>query len=192
MSSLRDKIWLTCKIRMFSERRYRLYDVTSHLLLSYMSLLIIVAFVFSDELGSEVPHFDKIAITLALFLFTTSLIIYGFRFSEMANKHRDCYLKLQGLEQNFDQQSDPGTAYQEILSCYPNHAQRDFEDLVLDRTCFGNRRVHSGEEEITWTGWMLLKKVIRFFAFWFLILVPLLLVTFLFLRPFLSDFSGMQ
>lgn len=141
MSNLKDKIWLTCKTRMHSEKRYRLYDMTSHLFLSYMSLLMIVASVFSKELAFEVPHFNIITIILALFLFTTSLIIYGFRFSEMANKHRDCYLKLQGLEQNLDQQSDPGIAYQEILTCYPNHAEMDFEDLVLARTFFGNSKL---------------------------------------------------
>lgn len=182
MSNLKDKIWLTSKTRMFSEKRYRLYHLTSHLCLTYMSLLIIITSVFSGELALVVQYLDKIIITLALLLFTTSLIIYGFGFSEMANKHRDCYLKLQGLEQNFDEQSDPGAVYQEILSCYPNHAQRDYEDLVLDRTLFGTRRLQSGEENINWTVWMLLKKVIRVAAFGVVILVILAL-------PFVLHFS---
>ncbi|MCB7130127.1 MAG: SLATT domain-containing protein [Candidatus Brocadiales bacterium] len=192
MSILKDRIWITCKTRMFSEKRYRWYDLASHFFLTYMSLLIIVAFVFSNELVLAVPHFDKITITLALFVFTTSLIIYGFRFSEMANKHRDCYLKLQHLERTFDQQSDPEAAYQEILSCYPNHEQRDYEDLVLDRTFFGKRGLKIGEERIKWTYWLLLKKAIRFVVFWFLILAPPLSVSTFFLLPFLSDLSGTQ
>ena len=110
----------------------------------------------------------------------------------MANKHRDCYLKLQGLEQDFDQQSDPGIAYQEILSCYHNHAQKDFEDLVLARTCFGKDKLQSGEKEITWTILMLLKKIFRIFGFWLLILAPIFLVTFLFLKSFLISIIGIQ
>ena len=192
MSNLKDKMWLTCKARMISEKRYRLYDVTSHLFLTYISLLMIVASVFFDELALEVPNFRIITIILALFLFATSLIIYGFKFSEMANKHRDCYLKLQGLEQDFDHQSDPGSAYQEILSCYPNHAQRDFEDLVLARTCFGKSNLQSGEKEITWTISMLLKKIIRIFGFCLLILSPPILVTFLFLKSFIIDIIAIQ
>ena len=192
MSNLKDRIWVTSRSRVFSENRYRLYDLTSHLFLTYMALLMIIASVFSKELGLVVRHFEKITILLALFLFTTSLVIYGFRFSEMAGKHRDCYLKLQGLELNFDGLSDPSTLYQEILSCYPNHAQRDYENFIIDRTLFKAAKLTVDKEAISWTKWMLLKKVVRIAAFWFLVLAPPFSITYLFSSPFLAGPSGIQ
>lgn len=178
MSNLEDKIWITGKTRIFSEKRYRLYDVTSHLCLTYMSFLMIVASVFSKEIAAVLPHFDKITITLALFLFTMSMVIYGFKFSLIANQHRDCYLKLQALEQNFGQLLDPGAAYQEILTGYPNHSSWDYESLILERSLFGNGVLKSGGEEIKWTYWILLKKIFRLTVFLTLIIVPPMYVTY--------------
>lgn len=169
---------------MFSERRYRLYDRTSHLFLTYMSLLMIIAVIFSGELADSVPHLNEIRITLALFVFTTSLIIYGFKFSEIADKHRNCYLKLQALGQNFEKETDPAQAYQDILSDFPNHASWDYDDLILDRTLFRKSKLNVGDTEITWTVWILLKKVIRLFVFGISILILPVSVTALF-------FSGM-
>lgn len=189
MSILKDRIWITCKTRMYSERRYRLYDVTSHIFLSYMSLLIIIAAVFSDELSKSVSHFGAITIILSLFLFATTLIVSGFKFSETANKHRDCYLKLQNLEQTFDQHADAAAAYDQILNLYPNHAQRDYEALVLDRTLFGRGSLMSGQTKITWDYWILFKKISRFISFWVLIISVPLYISYLFLWPFLFGIS---
>ncbi len=177
---------------MNSERRYRLYDITSHLFLTYMSFLLIISSVFSDELRLTIEYLDKITATLALFIFTTSLIIYAFKFSERADKYRECYLRLQGLEQSFDNEKDAVGAYQEILSGYPNHSPTDYEDLVLDRTFFGNRTLQTDGEPIKWTSWMLLKKVLRFITFWLVVLAPPCVTTLIFVLSIFHDPSGTQ
>lgn len=156
---------------MFSEKRYRTYDIASNIVQTYMAVLMLAASVFSDELRATVPLFDKITIVLSLFLFGSSLIIYGFRFVETANKHRDCYLKLQRLIESYERQSDPGAAYHDILAQFPNHAPRDYEDFVLSGTLFDRKTLKIGDKAITWTAWMLISKVMREAVFWLLILI---------------------
>ena len=48
-----DKIWLTSKARMQAEIRYKIYSLTSHLLLSYYALLMIIFSVFSDSITTS-------------------------------------------------------------------------------------------------------------------------------------------
>jgi len=184
-NNLRDKIWITCKTRMVSERRYRTYDTASHLFLTYMSVLMIAVSLFSDQIRSEIPYFDKVAIAIAVALFATTLVVSGFKFSDAANKHRECYLKLQYLDENFDTVADVAKKYNEILLNYPNHAQRDYETLVLNRTLFSSRNMKIGDEEITWSVWMLVGKLIRFAGFASLIIALPLSVTILFVTSIL-------
>lgn len=185
MSNLKDKIWITYKTRTFSEKRFRLYDRCSHLSLAYMSLLMILATVFSEKLAKAVPHFDVIIITVPLFLFTVTLIILGYRYSRTADDFRECYLKLQALEQNFDNEDDPIGAYHNILACYPNHSPWDYENLVLERTLFGNETLHIGDMPIKWRPWMLLRKVLRTVAFYLFVGILPISVTYLLLQPFI-------
>lgn len=170
---------------MISEKRYQRYDLMSHLFLSYMSALVIFASIFSQELAAAVPQFHKIAIVLSLALFTTSIIIYGFRFSDRATAYRHCYLKLQSLEESFDSQPDPASAYDRILAAYPNHAQSDYEDLILNRTLFANRKLQVGDETLTWTWFVLIKRTACLLTFWFVVLGPPLFFTTLFALPFI-------
>ena len=187
MSNLKDRVWLTSKSHIFAEVRFNLYDVTSHIFLTSMSLLMIIAAIFYQEFATHIPYFDKITVTISLIIFTTSLIIYGFKFKEIANLHRECYLKLQALEREFDNNPEPEKIYQTILDQYPNHSPRDYEELILARTCFGNETLSNGGREITWTFWMLLMKAIRFVIFWGLIFGPPLLAAMLFAWPLLAS-----
>lgn len=184
MNDLKDKIWLTAHARMVSEQRYRQYDLASHLFLSYMSLLMIVSVIYSNELQGRIPHFEKISLIISLLIFSTSLIMYGFKFSETASSYRECYLKLQSMLNSFDSYSDAGSKYDEILSACRNHASADFEALVIERTLFKKCGLSSGGKEIRWDILMLLKYITRRLAFSATCIgIPLATTLFL-VRPF--------
>ena len=73
MNTLKDRIWITAKTRMISERRYRRYELVSHILLAYLSFLLIASSLFNEDLSRYVPYFDKINIVISVFLFAASL-----------------------------------------------------------------------------------------------------------------------
>lgn len=185
MSALRDKIWLTWHTRIYAEKRFRLYDVMSKFVLTYLSLLMIATSIFANELENSTPNFNQITIVISVGLFAISLLIAGSRFSETAGLHRQCYLKLQALGEDQRPDTDVEKVYYDILSNYPNHHDFDYYDLVLSRTLFQNKRLNSGQEEIQWNWGMLLIRVLRL-AIYLSISVgmPFTLTIFLF-RPFL-------
>lgn len=186
MENIRDRVWLTARIRMTAEDRYRLYDIVSHIFLSYMSMLMIIATVLADDLSKGVRHFGAITISLTIFVFTASLIVAGFRNRERANQHRDCYLALQSLLDSCSEDAELSRKYHEILPQHPNHSPRDHDDLVLNRTLFGNTPLWNGENKITWSWPMIIRKICRFSFFWALTLSPPISVTALFICSYLS------
>jgi hypothetical protein len=148
-ATLRDKIWKTMKSRMRAESRYRSYDLAAHLLTTYYSLSIIFAAVFSDDLRQLIPQADKIVIALSILVFSLSLVLLGFRFSETASKHRECYLRLQRLHNDAEPMDLP-QRYHDILEHYPNHAERDYNDMVVQAVTFSGKsiKVAGSAEEI--------------------------------------------
>jgi len=185
MADLADKIWITAHSRMYSEKRYKIYDISSHIFLSYLSLLLIVGSIFSKDLGGYLAHFDKLMVTLSLLVFTTSLIIYGFKFGEKSNQYRECYLKLQALGQNLKNVNSPEQEYASILECYPNHPDRDYHDFIISKTLIDRGTITSGGENISWTLWMLGTKIIRIVTYWGLLFLPPIFISYFFAQPFL-------
>jgi hypothetical protein len=118
---------------MLSENRYRPYGLSSHVLLSYYALWLIIFSLFGAELSASIGLFDKIITTLSIATFTCSLVLHGFRFSETADKHRECYLRLQRLYSTAADSAHLAENYHEILLAYPNHASRDYHDFVVQR-----------------------------------------------------------
>lgn len=186
--NLEDKIWLTAKSRIFAEKRYRHYDIVSHVFLSYMSVLIIISSILPDHASQAIKNLDFITVALSIALLVTSLIIAGLRFSTTADKHRGCYLKLQNLYQSLDDTTEPAKEYDKILNGFPNHSSRDYDDFVLDQTLFGKNKLTTDGVSISWDIWMLIRKALRFCTFWLAIFLPPTFILALFLwAVFLSQ-----
>lgn len=175
-----DNIWITSKTRMHSEVRYRLYSVVSHILLSYFSVVIIVISILSEALEEKVEHLSQINTVIALFLFATSLIVYGFKFEETARLHRECYLRLQELFSSKFSEDEKIEHYNRILLAYPNHAERDYESLVVRRTLLNNADMSNSKGPVTYSVTMLISWIARGIGFWTfvaaLVLIPIYLL----------------
>lgn len=137
---MREKIWITSKTRMNAERRLRRYDRLSHLLVSYYSLLLILLFVFSDEIFRDESLSQRVGLGLSIAVFVLTLILHGFHFGSTADKFRDCYLKLQKL---LSQDGDVSDQYDDILQYYPNHEPRDYYDLIVRNWLDGSGIIQS-------------------------------------------------
>lgn len=180
---IKAAIWLTSRCRMVAEKRYRTYENVSHLLLSWLSLSVIAWAVIRGSQSSSVI-LDTYTAVLSVFVFAFSIITFGFRFGETATLHRECYLRLQKLHDSEVDAEKLTSLYHEILSAYSNHADSDFESLVLEKTLLNHRRVWGKDgREINWTTSMLIKSILRATIFWlttaafFLLgLVPYLLI----------------
>lgn len=175
-----DNIWLTSKTRMRSEVRYKLYSVVSHLLLSYFSVVIIGISILSEELEERVEHLSQINTLIALGLFATSLIVYGFKFEETARLHRECYLRLQELLSSNCAENEKIERYNRILLGYPNHAERDYDSLVIRRTLLNNMTLSNSKGPVTYTIPMIISWIARGIGFWTflasLVLIPILVL----------------
>lgn len=183
MSSLKDKIWITAKTRMVAEKRYKIYEISSHLFLSYMSLLMILSTIFSAELRGTVHHFDQITLCISLSIFAASLISYGFRFGETAAQFRECYLRLQELEHQALSEAETAKRYFEILGSCPNHSTADYGRFVVEMTFLTNKSIKSGPDTISWTGVMLITTMLRVVLFHILVIGIPLASTFLIVWP---------
>ena len=77
-------VWLTLKARILAEKRYRLYENVSHLLLCWLSLSVIVGVYSRGLIESPSELFDIYTTILSVFVFAFSVIIFTFRFGETA------------------------------------------------------------------------------------------------------------
>jgi len=179
----RDNIWLTSKTRMHAERRFKKYNLISHMLLSYYALLLITLSIFSDTIATSIP-ISKINLALSAAIFGASLVVHGFKFGETAQLHRECYLRLQRLISLEDDEQKLNEKYHEIIVGYPNHSARDFDDLIFERVFIKKEPLHNAEGAIQMTSWMLVDKGLRWLMFWLPVLGLILLPSFLIFSPF--------
>ncbi len=140
---LPDKIWITYKCRMLAEQRYRHYNPLSHLLTCYYSLLLIILSIFSGQIVSNPQIVQGVGITFSVVVFALSLVLYGFHFGETADKHRECYLRLQSLYNSNPDAVNLAVKYDEIISVYPNHSPRDYRDLIVETVLNGHNPITS-------------------------------------------------
>ena len=177
-----DNIWITAHTRMQAEKRYKRYSLASHLLLSYYAFLMILLSVFSDFIKTSIP-LSQINIALAIAVFSASLIVYGFKFGETAQLHRECYLRLQKLLALVDSEPEMIAQYHEIIEGYPNHSAHDFDDLVIERTLIKNDILRNSNGPIQWTVLMLVRKSFHWLIYWlaiaFLTVFPVYILFFL-------------
>ncbi len=172
--SLRTAIWLTSKSRIHAEMRYRRYDLVAHLLLSWLSLSVIAWSVVRGSITVTAP-LDTYAAILSVFVFAFSVIIFGFSFGETAAQHRECYLKLQKLQDSKLDDDEINRQYHEILGGYGNHNSWDYDTLILDRTLYRRHDMWDRNgQKIAWTWPMLAKHLTFFLAYWITVLLVFL------------------
>lgn len=180
-AEITNKIWLTSKARIYSEKRYRSYDHLSHLLLCLLSIIVIAITIVRSRLDLH-NWIDEYTLIFAVTILAFSLVVYGFRFGEKATLHRECYLRLQRLHDCKHDIEDVARQYHEIIAAYPNHQPIDYEHLVLDRTLFNRRSlVGPDNKEIVWTFSMLAKWLVHLLIFWLIALLVPILSIYLFL-----------
>lgn len=181
-----NKIWITSKTRMQAETRYKTYSLTSHLLLSHYALLMVVFSIFSDSITTSLP-LAQINIALSTAIFGVSLIVYGFKFGQTAQLHRECYLRLQRLIALVDDERELKAQYHEIIAGYPNHSAKDYDDLIIDRTLMKNESIYNSNGPVNWTYSMLARKIVHFLTFWLIVINLALLPIYFLLAPLLGD-----
>ena len=180
---IRDRLWITAKSRMVAEVRLNRYDLASHLILSYYALTNILAAIFSDALATHVTYFNEITIVVAVVTFAASLIVYGFKFEHTAALHRDCYLRLDELRTMGLKNEEIEKRYHALLAGNPNHSERDYETLVIERTFFKNQDMWNVSGQVKWNYWMLLRRFCRVSIFYLAVLILLAAPTLVIMLP---------
>lgn len=164
--NIRDRIWITAKSRIYTEKRYRQYDIMSHLVLSMLSAIVISLTLFKDILPQGAP-LETYTIVYSIFILIASVVVFGFRFGETATLHRECYLQLHRLNDSKQDTAEVVRCYHDILSSYPNHSDLDYESLVLGRTFPNSKGLKRLDgTDINWTWGMLFRWCIHQITFW--------------------------
>jgi len=78
---IKNRIWLTSKTRMQSEKRYAMYDNVAHIILCIYSISLIGLTVFSNRLPATVPV-DAYAIWFSVWVIVFSVVVFGFAFGK--------------------------------------------------------------------------------------------------------------
>lgn len=140
---IKDKIWKTSKSRMNAESRFRGYDNVSHIFLVLLSIAVIASSIFLKGESSE-----SISMLLSVFVLSTSIVVFGFRFGETAVKHRECYLRLQSLLDQTPEKEKLIRSYHAILLGYPNHLPIDYERVLIDSASADETKITNWEGEV--------------------------------------------
>ncbi|RCS23511.1 SLATT domain-containing protein [Phyllobacterium salinisoli] len=155
-STINDKIWITSRVRMISERKALNNNFWSLVILTYYSLITVVISVFSDFYQSYYSHFNDMVIAASIIVLVASLVVGGFRFEKTAALFRECYLSLEKLQSSDLPDKDKAEKYGDILSLYPNHSDDDYYDFVVYHTCFERKDIWNGSGKISCTWYMTL------------------------------------
>lgn len=147
IQKLKTNIWITFKSRIWAEKRYRNYESMGFFIIQSFCMLLIFTSIFSDKIKVSYPYLDSVNIYLSIVVFSSSLVLWGAKFSETASKHRDCYLDLQNLNNTIGKSSNILSAsynYDQILRKYPNHKDIDYQNFLVESIIFSRQRVTSG------------------------------------------------
>lgn len=143
-------IWLTSKARMEAEKRFKHYDVTSHLVLIWYSLWLLCLSIFSELFEPYVGAvgIDNLATFLSASVLVLSVTTWGFKFGSEAALHRDCYLELDELLAADSSDEEKQNKYSEILKKYPNHSTFDRDTVLHHRITEMGETLKNREGEI--------------------------------------------
>lgn len=136
-----NRIWLTYKTRMVTEKRFKRYALISHLAMSWYAFLSIVFSIYQDRfaLALGVDGANKAALVISVLTFGLSLIIYGFKYEDSANVFRECYLKMQSIYQSTDLDDVKSKNYLSVLDQFPNHSDRDWKEMIFENWRAGRK-----------------------------------------------------
>lgn len=182
-SSEIDNIWITSKTRILSEVRYKKYSFYSHIIFSYYSFLLIITSIFSDQLSLKIQFFSQLNISISVALFASSLIVYGFRFDEIASKHRNCYLRLNSMLSNKINDDEMLKKYHEILEFFPNHASKDYDNFLF-QNWWKNRSIWNSNGKIQPSWKQIIIHIIRQIMFYITMSSLMAIPTLIILLPF--------
>ncbi|TIL56285.1 MAG: SLATT domain-containing protein [Mesorhizobium sp.] len=166
-----DRIWITSRIRMISERKALRKQNYSYLLLTYYSLFVVIISVFSQYYKSYYGLFDSINISASVLVLAASLVVSGFRFEATASIFRDCYLGLQKLHGDDLSFEEKQKRYMDILSKYPNHSDNDYYDMLINHTLLEGKKLKNGETELSYTKFMAFSYLYRSLFFYLIVIV---------------------
>lgn len=131
--NLSDKIWLTRKTRIYTEKRLRKYAFLSEIFVVIYSLLMVFLSIWN--LINSNQNISFFLVCGAIALLAGSIFITSQRYIERANTLRNCYIRLDELyfkvkycenEQNLQQLNEYYTNYNDILLNVENHSEYDF------------------------------------------------------------------
>ncbi len=118
------------------------------------------------------------ALSASVVVLVASLVAGGFRFEARAHVFRECYLKLQKLEGKILSSEEKLAEYLEILDIYPNHAEKDYYDLIVNHTYWEGKSLSIGEKPLRPTAYMWSSYMVRHFFYYasvvFAFLAPVL------------------
>lgn len=178
---LSDKIWVTRKTRINSEKRLKSYALLSDISIIFYSLLI----VFLSISGYIKPN-DKInylTICSSVSLLVISVFISSTKFTERANAMRNCYIRLHELyykviesekhndsEKLFDYQS----YYNDMLLNIENHSDYDFLYLRFDL----RKKNDTTLDPFTLSDWIvfILQTFLKYMVFFITIFLPFIIL----------------
>lgn len=177
----KDNVWMTSKIRMQAEQRYRIYGLSAHLLITYYAVLLIIISVFSDYLTLMTPYLKEISLSVSIVLLVSTLVAWGFGFERTAGQHRECYLKLKRLYSELKNGKSSDLEYHDILSRYPNHLPKDYEDFIIYHRLVRRKELSDEHGPIDWSIVMIARKFLRMVSYWFgliggLVIAPIIVL----------------
>lgn len=132
---MKYKIWITRKIRIFSERRLeRLHLITKVIMIYYSFILVCLSIL---NLKKSNKTYEEIIVITSLAILITSIFLSSQRFKERALYFKNCYLQLDQLYHKICQAEKNNlitedkleqylTEYREILETGENHSSYDF------------------------------------------------------------------
>ncbi len=147
---LSDKIWITRKARINTERRLNRLDCLSKILVTYYSSFLVICSVINLNYSSE---FGKIGLVLAsILVLVSSVFLYSQRYESRALWMRNHYLQLQELQTktakfeetgNLEELQKIETEYIYTLFPVENHSEYDFTRLLFYEKRKANNQLES-------------------------------------------------
>lgn len=179
-------IWITSRTRMESHARFKRYDLFSHLVLTIYSVTLLGFSVFGAKLESTLlgPYLSEISIVFSICVLSASLVIWGLRFGQTANEHKECYLALQKLYALKNADSEKQGTYQDILSKFPNHSEFDYNNMLFKKILMGNEKIRGTYGLVEFGALKTIRHIfwigVRLFTFVFLMFAPLIFLAVLY------------
>jgi uncharacterized membrane protein YjgN (DUF898 family) len=146
---------------MIAERKAIRNQNFSYISVTYYSLFTVILSIFSKYYQATYPLLEQINLAASVVVLVASLVAGGFRFEASATVYRECYLKLQKLNDQTLPPGDKEDRYNEILWDHPNHSDKDYYDLIINHTYWEGKKLTNGEHKLVPTGYMWFSYIFR-------------------------------